>query len=89
MLNTELILGGFRLMIGSISGLSHLTKVSGTSEVLGTVYVPNTRKHAFWKNCANLQVACYRFEVKSTGYLTINEFGSYMSDLEFKNSWNI
>lgn len=35
MLNTVLILGGFRLMIGSISGLSHLTKVSGTSEVLG------------------------------------------------------
>ena len=86
MLNTVLILGSFRIMIGSIGGLSHLTKVSGISEVLGTVYVPNARKNALRKSCAKLQVACYNFEIKSTGYLTINEFESYMSDLEFKKS---
>lgn len=76
-------------MINFIGCLSHLTEVSGISEVLGSVYVPNARKHAFRKSYAKLQVGCYNFEIKFTSYLTINQFESYISNLELKKSWNI
>lgn len=73
-------------MINFIGSLSHLTEVSGISEVLGSVYVPNARKHAFRKSYAKLKVVCYNFEIKFTSYLTINQFESYISNLELKKS---